>query len=168
VSWFSGIYSAEKSWNLLVSFECECWRCVLWCRPAVPVLMWVELSSRPLHVHEQLPRCGAARSLNASRLPQSLPHWQVAGIQSCLSSRRKCELTFVYVSWTDFWPHVYLEVTHSLVLLHRVFFFICALSFAFSVLILLVRQQKEHPTCKKLRCWRGYLSGARCRYLHMV
>ena len=38
--------------------------------------------------------------------------------------------------------------------------------FAFSALTLLVGRQEGHPACKKTRvvgCWRGYLSGARCR-----
>jgi len=36
---------------------------------------------------------------------------------------------------------------------------------AFSSLTLLVGRQEGHPACKKLSvgCWRGYLSGARCR-----
>jgi len=37
---------------------------------------------------------------------------------------------------------------------------------AFGALMPLVEWQKEHPACKILRvveCWRGYLSGARCR-----
>jgi len=36
---------------------------------------------------------------------------------------------------------------------------------AFSALTLLVGRQKEHPACKNcvMRCWCGYLSGARCR-----
>ena len=36
---------------------------------------------------------------------------------------------------------------------------------AFSALTLLVGRQEEHPTCKNwvMRCWCGYLSGARCR-----
>jgi len=36
---------------------------------------------------------------------------------------------------------------------------------AFSALTLLVGRQEGHPACKKLSggCWRGYLSGARCR-----
>ena len=34
---------------------------------------------------------------------------------------------------------------------------------AFSALTLLVGQQERHPPCKKLGCWHGYLSGARCR-----
>ena len=35
----------------------------------------------------------------------------------------------------------------------------------FSALTLLVRRQEGHPACRKLSggCWRGYLSGARCR-----
>ena len=35
----------------------------------------------------------------------------------------------------------------------------------FSALTLLVRRQEENPTCKYggVGCWRGYLSGARCR-----
>jgi len=39
-------------------------------------------------------------------------------------------------------------------------------SCAFSALMLLVGRQEGHPACKKHRvvgCWRGYLSGARCR-----
>ena len=38
-------------------------------------------------------------------------------------------------------------------------------SFAFGALTLLVGRQEEHPPCKNwvIRCWRGYLSGARCR-----
>jgi len=55
--------------------------------------------------------------------------------------------------------------------LTRLFFaaliLICAFSAcAFSALTLLVERQEGHPACKKLRvvgCWRGYLSGARCR-----
>jgi len=41
---------------------------------------------------------------------------------------------------------------------------LCALV-AFSALTLLVGRQEGHPACKKLSggCWRGYLSGARCR-----
>jgi len=37
---------------------------------------------------------------------------------------------------------------------------------AFSALTLLIGRQEEHPARKKLSavgCWRGYLSGARCR-----
>ena len=36
---------------------------------------------------------------------------------------------------------------------------------AFSALTLLVGRQEGHPVCKKgvVGCWRGYLSGARCR-----
>jgi len=36
---------------------------------------------------------------------------------------------------------------------------------AFSALTLLVGRQEGHPACKKrvVRCWRGYLSGTRCR-----
>ena len=38
---------------------------------------------------------------------------------------------------------------------------------SFSALMLLVGQQEGHPACKKygvMRCWRGYLSGARCKW----
>jgi len=37
--------------------------------------------------------------------------------------------------------------------------------YAFSALTLLVGQQEGHPACKNrvVGCWRGYLSGARCR-----
>ena len=36
---------------------------------------------------------------------------------------------------------------------------------AFGALTLLVGVQEGHPACKKVSggCWRGYLSGARCR-----
>ena len=36
---------------------------------------------------------------------------------------------------------------------------------AFSALTLLVGRQEQHPACKHwvMRCWYGYLSGARCR-----
>jgi len=39
---------------------------------------------------------------------------------------------------------------------------------AFSALTLLVGRQEGHPACKKLSggCWRGCLSGARCRLAH--
>ena len=41
----------------------------------------------------------------------------------------------------------------------------CAASIAFSAFTLLFGHQKEHPACKNsvMRCWCGYLSGARCR-----
>ena len=44
-------------------------------------------------------------------------------------------------------------------------FLLASLGVAFSALTLLVGRQKGHPTCKNLvvGCWRGYLSGARCR-----
>jgi len=40
-----------------------------------------------------------------------------------------------------------------------------AVTVAFSALTLLVGWQEGHPACKNrvVRCWRGYLSGARCR-----
>jgi len=37
------------------------------------------------------------------------------------------------------------------------------LLFAFNALTLLVGRQEGHPACKVVGCWRGYLSGARCR-----
>ena len=39
---------------------------------------------------------------------------------------------------------------------------------AFSALTLLVGRQEGHPACKNwvVRCWCGYLSGARCRLAH--
>jgi len=38
---------------------------------------------------------------------------------------------------------------------------------AFSALTLLVERQEEHPAVKNsmMRCWRGYLSGVRCKWL---
>jgi len=41
--------------------------------------------------------------------------------------------------------------------------------FAFSALTLLVGRQEGHPACKKrvVGCWRGYLSGARCRLAYV-
>ena len=39
---------------------------------------------------------------------------------------------------------------------------------AFSALMLLVGWQEGHPACKKyavMRCWRGYLFGARCKMI---
>jgi len=40
--------------------------------------------------------------------------------------------------------------------------------FAFSALTLLVVWQEEHSACKNrvVGCWRGYLSGARCRLVY--
>ena len=59
---------------------------------------------------------------------------------------------------------------HFLPLLQRfVLFFVFVYikyKFAFSAFILLVWQQERHPACKVTECWgcwRGYLSGARCR-----
>jgi len=42
-------------------------------------------------------------------------------------------------------------------------------SCAFSALTLLVGRQKGHPACKNwvVGCWRGYLSGARCRFAYV-
>jgi len=42
--------------------------------------------------------------------------------------------------------------------------------FAFSALTLLVGRQEGHPACKKtwvVKCWHGYLSGARCRLAYV-
>jgi len=47
-----------------------------------------------------------------------------------------------------------------------IFVFCCVQHCAFSALTLLVGRQEGHPACKKygvLRCWRGCLSGARCK-----
>jgi len=59
---------------------------------------------------------------------------------------------------------------HFLPLLQRfVLFFVFVYikyKFVFSAFILLVWQQERHPACKVTECWgcwRGYLSGARCR-----
>ena len=43
--------------------------------------------------------------------------------------------------------------------------YLCSIEIAFSALRLLAGRQEEHPACKNwvLRCWCGYLSGARCR-----
>jgi len=40
---------------------------------------------------------------------------------------------------------------------------------AFSALMLLVGRQEGHPACKNrvVGCWRGYLSGARCRFAYV-
>ena len=45
---------------------------------------------------------------------------------------------------------------------------VCLQCYAFSALTLSVGWQEGHPACKKLSggCWRGYLSGARCRLAH--
>ena len=42
---------------------------------------------------------------------------------------------------------------------------LCDRHLAFSALTLLVGRQEGHPACKNrvVGCWRGYLSGARCR-----
>jgi len=61
-----------------------------------------------------------------------------------------------------------LPLLRILLLLNRYEQFCYALAFlahAFIALMLLVGRQKGHPACKKLSggCWRGYLSGARCR-----
>ena len=41
-------------------------------------------------------------------------------------------------------------------------------SYPFSALTLLVGRQEGHPACKNwvVRCWHGYLSGARCRLVY--
>ena len=41
----------------------------------------------------------------------------------------------------------------------------CSVLYAFSALTLLVGRQEGHPACRKrvVGCWRGCLSGARCR-----
>ena len=48
---------------------------------------------------------------------------------------------------------------------HFVIFSLCVYLVVFSALTLLVGRPEEHPACKNLvmRCWCGYLSGARCR-----
>ena len=61
--------------------------------------------------------------------------------------------------------HRYLKISediHSYTIIVYSAFSACA----FSALTLLVGQQEGHPVSKKTRvvgCWRGYLSGARCR-----
>jgi len=55
---------------------------------------------------------------------------------------------------------------HGMVKFHSTAIFQLLLHYsAFSALTLLVGRQEGHPACKKrvVRCWRGYLSGARCR-----
>ena len=47
----------------------------------------------------------------------------------------------------------------------QIYFTFLVPAFAFSALTLLVGWQEGHPACKNwvVRCWLGYLSGARCR-----
>jgi len=54
--------------------------------------------------------------------------------------------------------------TYSLLKLHNAIHILA--EFAFSAWTLLVGRQEEHLVCKHLSngCWRGYLSGARCKY----
>ena len=63
--------------------------------------------------------------------------------------------------WPLFSPR---EVTHWL----ELFYSCVQLHLAFGALTLLVRQQEGHPASKNwvVGCWRGYLSGARCRLTH--
>jgi len=74
----------------------------------------------------------------------------------------------VYIKDTQFAPQPQseelLEKISKLHMLHRSVFLL-VLSYALSALTLLVGRQEGHPACKKtvVGCWRGYLSGARCR-----
>ena len=46
-------------------------------------------------------------------------------------------------------------------------YYLVVLACAFSVLTLFVGWQEGHPSCKKygvMGCWRGYLSGVRCKW----
>jgi len=59
--------------------------------------------------------------------------------------------------------HYFTECKHKIVL--HIWPVSTDLSYAFSALTLLVGRQEEHPVCNNwvMRCWCGYLYGARCR-----
>jgi len=50
--------------------------------------------------------------------------------------------------------------------LQKYYYHFYCISFAFSVLMLLGGRQEGHPACKTwvVKIWRGYLSGARCKW----
>jgi len=54
----------------------------------------------------------------------------------------------------------------SLSRVNNVHFYVKKLVYACSALTLLIGWQEGHPACKNwvMRCWRGYLSGARCKW----
>ena len=64
-------------------------------------------------------------------------------------------------SFVRFWPILILVSRNAASLIFNTV--LCRLLIAFSALTLLVGWQEGHPACKKLGCWRGYLSGAGCR-----
>ena len=57
------------------------------------------------------------------------------------------------------------ELKFLAILYHTVIFVMSFMTSAFSALTLLVGRQEGHLACKNrvVGCWRGYLSGARCR-----
>ena len=70
------------------------------------------------------------------------------------------------VSWPRiFTVHITLINIHNIAIDNHFCCLLVAYWFAFSALTLLVGRQEGHPVCKNwvVGCWRGYLSGARCR-----
>ena len=70
------------------------------------------------------------------------------------------------VSITDIHVNSHCHLSAAVCIFPEEFILFCVSAFAFSALTLLVGWQEGHPACKKygvMRCWRGYLSGARCK-----
>ena len=64
------------------------------------------------------------------------------------------------------WPYRSVSVVRNSSLFDWLYSHLCVSgSYAFSSLTLLFGRQEGHPACKNwvVWCWRGYLSGARCR-----
>jgi len=87
----------------------------------------------------------------------------------------KLGMRWIYRSWTVLliWQSTLTPILQLLIIILSlslpVFHAFSALIFAFSALtVLFVGCQEEHPSCKKkwvMRCWRGYLSGERYKWL---
>jgi len=89
--------------------------------------------------------CGHSTALSSKREQRHVEIWGTRiNTAVVISSSRIDIIGFFPLRFYDCWLHQ---------------------DFAFSALTLLVGRQEGHPACKNwvLRCWRGYLSGARCK-----
>jgi len=87
----------------------------------------------------------------------------------CGTQLRHCHPIYTLLVLTGLRP-VFTDVqffppTFKIMVIHLRFLANTVVSNAFSALTLLVGRQEGHPACKNrvVGCWRGYLSGARCR-----
>ena len=103
-------------------------------------------------------------SFHFFRLFTGLPYWIILAEHYSLPKNRK--ITPLQICIVLYWHKIYTFYIFIIVSISRLFCFSWLIISAFGALTLLVWRQEGHPVCKNwvVRCWHGYLSGARYKW----